>query len=99
MRGDYAKGVSILADLYVDTGDPNHLFNQARCYEQNLRFVEAAERFKEYPRKAPRLGEAERTDVEKHIQPTARLLVEPACHPCAMKCWAPWPWMCGIGIA
>jgi hypothetical protein len=67
LSGDYAKGVSILADLYVETSDPNYLFNQARCYEQNLRFVEAAERFKEYLRKAPRLGEAERADVEKHI--------------------------------
>ncbi len=67
LSGDYVKGVSILADLYVDTGDPNYLFNQARCYEQNLRYVEATERFKEYLRKAPRLGEAERADVEKHI--------------------------------
>jgi hypothetical protein len=67
LSGDYVKGVSILADLFVETGDPNYLFNQARCYEQNLRFVEAAERFKEYLRKAPQLGESERADVEKHI--------------------------------
>jgi tetratricopeptide (TPR) repeat protein len=67
LSGDYVKGVSILADLFVDTNNPNYLFNQARCYEQNLRFVEAAERFKEYLRKAPNLGDKEKTDVEKHI--------------------------------
>ena len=46
LSGDYAKGVAILAELYVDTNDPNFLFNQGRCYEQNIKFAEASERFK-----------------------------------------------------
>ena len=34
LSGDYAKGVAILADLYVQTNLPNYLFNQARCFMQ-----------------------------------------------------------------
>jgi hypothetical protein len=67
LSGDYLKGVSILADLYVDTGDATYLYNQGRCYEQNVRYVEAAERFREYMRKARKLTNAERNDVENHI--------------------------------
>jgi tetratricopeptide (TPR) repeat protein len=67
LSGDYAKGVSILAELYVDTNDSNYLFNQGRCYEQNIKYSEAAERFKEYLRKAPKLSDSEKADVDKHI--------------------------------
>jgi tetratricopeptide (TPR) repeat protein len=67
LSGEYAKGVAILAELYVDTNDSNYLFNQGRCYEQNIKFSEAAERFKEFLRKAPNLSESERADVDKHI--------------------------------
>jgi hypothetical protein len=67
LSGDYAKGVSILADLYVETGDATYLYNQGRCYEQNVRYVEAAERFREYLRKAKKLSASERGEVETHI--------------------------------
>jgi tetratricopeptide (TPR) repeat protein len=67
LSGDYLKGVSILAELFVDTNDPTYLFNQGRCYEQNVRYLEAAERFKEYLRKAPKLSDSEKADVDKHI--------------------------------
>jgi len=67
LSGDYLKGVSILADLFVDTGDANYLYNQGRCYEQNVRYVEAAERFREYLRKATKLTAKERSETEKHI--------------------------------
>jgi hypothetical protein len=67
LSGDYLKGVSILADLFVDTGDANYLYNQGRCYEQNVRYVEAAERFREYLRKATKLTNKERSETEKHI--------------------------------
>ncbi len=67
LSGDYAKGVAILAELYVDSNDATFLFNQGRCYEQNIKFAEAAERFKEYLRKAPKLNESEKADVDKHI--------------------------------
>jgi len=32
--GDAAKGVALLAELYVDTNDITFLFNQGRCFEQ-----------------------------------------------------------------
>jgi tetratricopeptide (TPR) repeat protein len=67
LSGDYVKGVSILAELFVDSGDATYLYNQGRCYEQNIRYVEAAERFREYLRKAPKLTDADKAEVDKHI--------------------------------
>lgn len=67
LSGDFQTGVSILADLFVQTEDPVYLYNQGRCYEQNVRYVEAAERFREYLRKAPDVTDDVRADVEKHI--------------------------------
>jgi tetratricopeptide (TPR) repeat protein len=67
LSGDYAKGISILAELFVETNNPVHLFNQGRCYEQNVRYVEAAERFREYLRKDQDIPAAVRANVEKHI--------------------------------
>jgi len=67
LSGDYVKGVSILAELYVETEEPTYLYNQGRCYEQNVRYVEAAERFREYMRKARRMTAKEKADAEKHI--------------------------------
>ena len=67
LSGDYAKGVGILADLFMETNDPTFLYNQGRCFEQNVRYVEAAERFREYLRKAPNLGSEDKAEVDKHI--------------------------------
>lgn len=67
LAGDYVTGVRILADLFVDSNDPTYLFNQGRCYEQNVRYEEAIGRFNEYLRKTPSLTAAERTDTEAHI--------------------------------
>lgn len=67
LSGDYVKGVSILAEMFVETNNPVHLFNQGRCYEQNVRYVEAAERFREYLRKDQDIPAAVRANVEKHI--------------------------------
>jgi hypothetical protein len=67
LSGDYQTGVSILADLFVETEDPVYLYNQGRCYEQNVRYVEAGERFREYLRKAKDLTDKIRADVDKHI--------------------------------
>jgi hypothetical protein len=38
LAGDAAKGVEILAGLYVDTNDPTCIFNQGRCFEQTHRY-------------------------------------------------------------
>jgi hypothetical protein len=67
LTGDFRKGAQILAQLYVDTGNPTHLFNQGRCYEQNHRWQEALDAFREYRRKAPSLSSADQADMEKHI--------------------------------
>jgi len=65
--GDYRTGVDLLAELYVSSDDPTWVFNQGRCYEQNHRWTEAIDRFREYLRKAPKLSADVRTEVEKHI--------------------------------
>jgi hypothetical protein len=65
--GDYRKGVEILADLYVDTSDPNYIFNQARCYEQSHQWVNAIDRFREYLLKAQNATASDRNDAEMHL--------------------------------
>jgi hypothetical protein len=67
LSGDYVNGIAILAGLFVETEDPTFLYNQGRCYEQNVRYVEAAERFREYLRKAENLSAGDRAEAEKHI--------------------------------
>jgi len=65
--GDYAKGADILGDLFVETNNPIYVYNQARCYEQNHRYVEAIDRFREYLRKATNITDGEKADAEQHI--------------------------------
>jgi tetratricopeptide (TPR) repeat protein len=67
LAGDYAKGVSILSDLFLDSKDATHIFNQGRCLEQNGRFEDAVFRFQEYLRLATDLGEADKGAARKHI--------------------------------
>jgi tetratricopeptide (TPR) repeat protein len=77
LNGDPAKGVQLLTDLYIDSNDPNYLFNQGRCYEQNSRYEDAVGRFREYLRKvsgAPDADKADVTSAEKHIADCEKLL-------------------------
>lgn len=67
LSGDYTKGVAILADLFVDSNNPTYLFNQGRCYEQNIRYEEAIGRFNEYLLKTVNISELEKADAQKHI--------------------------------
>lgn len=67
LTGDVDKGVDLLADLFLDTRDINHIFNQGRCFEQNRRFAEAISRFQEFLVKGKNLGEEEKADAQKHI--------------------------------
>lgn len=67
LSGDYAKGVAILSELFINTKDPTYIYNQARCFEQNARFVEAASRFEEYMRVNKKLSEEDRAETQKHI--------------------------------
>jgi hypothetical protein len=68
LGGDYSKGVNILADLFVDTKDPDYIFNQGRCFEQNHRYEDAISRFEEYLRVSEgKLDATDRATAEKHI--------------------------------
>jgi len=65
--GDHAKGVEILADLYVQTNDATFIFNQGRCYEQNHQWTRAIDRFREFLLKAADGSPDASADAEKHI--------------------------------
>ena len=67
LTGAPAKGVEILTDLYLDTRDATHIYNQGRCYEMNRQYEDAIGRFREYMVKAKGLRDEERAEVEKHI--------------------------------
>ena len=73
LAGDADKGAALLAELFVETRDFNHIYNQGRCFEQNHRYQDALSRFREYLRKAPGLSEAERLDAEAHVGECERL--------------------------
>ena len=68
LLGDVGKGTEILADLYLDTKNPTHIYNQGRCFEQNGQNEQAVLRFREYLRKAENLPAAEVDAVEKKIK-------------------------------
>jgi hypothetical protein len=67
LTGDYHKGIEILADLFIETKDPIHLFNQGRCLEQSHQWQDAIDRFREYLRKSPSLSSEDAADTNKHI--------------------------------
>jgi len=83
--GDYQKGVDILADMLVDSDDPNPVYNQGRCYEQNGRWEQAINRFREYLRKDAKLSDGDRADVERHIAEREKAFARaaPAAQPAA----------------
>jgi tetratricopeptide (TPR) repeat protein len=74
LSGDYAKGVALLAELYVSFSDVTYLFNQGRCYEQSGKYAEAIVRFREYARKNEDAGKAPDAAAEKHITDCQALL-------------------------
>lgn len=68
LSGDYAKGVAILSELFVDTRNPTYIFNQGRCFEQNRRYEDAAARFEEYLRAAgENVSPEDRAAAEAHL--------------------------------
>jgi tetratricopeptide (TPR) repeat protein len=85
LTGNAAKGVEILADLYLETRDPVMLFNQGRCFEQNNRYEEAIARFREYLRKATDASAADKADAEKHIAECQAILAAPTAPPVARQ--------------
>jgi hypothetical protein len=47
LSGDFAKGVDILSELFVETKNTTWIFNQGRCFQQNRRYEDAIARFHE----------------------------------------------------
>ena len=76
LSGKYAKGVAILSQLFVETEDAVHIYNQGRCFEQNRRYEDAIARFQEFLRVGKKLGKGEKDDAQKHIADCQRLLAE-----------------------
>ena len=87
LNGDPTKGVQILTDLFIATGDPVYIYNQGRCYEQNNRCEDAIARFREYLRKAKGTTQEDKAslvEARKHIVDCEALLGEkPADHAAA----------------
>jgi hypothetical protein len=65
--GRVDQGVEILAGIIAETGDPNALYNQARCFQLNGRAEQAISRFREYLRSAQNISIEERHRVEGFI--------------------------------
>ena len=65
--GNVDRGVEILVDLYGETGHPNYIYNQARCFERNGKYEQALLSYEDYLRKAKDLGDPERAQVEKSL--------------------------------
>jgi tetratricopeptide (TPR) repeat protein len=77
--GDYANGVSILADLFIKHKDPVYIFNQGRCLEQSLRYRDAIGRFEEFLRinESSQADSDARSEAQTHISDCkAKLLDE-----------------------
>src|ERR1035437_1678316 len=74
LSGDYAKGVGLLAELYVDTNEPMFIFNQGRCFEQNGRYEDAVTRFREYQRKLVDAGRASDPEADRHVTECSAML-------------------------
>lgn len=92
MVGRYQEGVSILADLFVEAADPTYIYNQARCLQQNHRWQEALDSFREYIRKAINLSQSDLSQIEDHIRECeAHLRIESAPAPSAPAPAAPAP--------
>jgi hypothetical protein len=65
--GHVEEGIELLARIVAESGDPNAVYNQARCYQQNGRLEEALARFQEY-RRTKDLTAQERVEVEAHVR-------------------------------
>jgi hypothetical protein len=76
LAGRYQHGIDLLATLFTETKDPNYIYNQARCYQQNNRPEEAISRFREYLRKAPNLAASEEAEVKGYIRECETLKAE-----------------------
>jgi tetratricopeptide (TPR) repeat protein len=66
--GDVDKGVAVLARIFAETNDYTWVYNQGRCYQQNGRFEQAINRFREYLRRGQNLTPEDVKEVEGYIK-------------------------------
>ena len=69
LASDFAKGMDMLSDLFVETQDPVYVFNQGRCLEQGQQYKDAIARFQEYLRtgETHKLNPDDEAAAKKHI--------------------------------
>lgn len=94
ITGDVRKGIDLLGDLFVETNDATYVYNQGRCFEQNHRWEDAIDRFREYLRKEPDLPASEKAGVDGHIsdcEAQQAKLAPPSAAPIAAPVSAPLP--------
>ena len=91
LSGDFAKGVAILSELFVDTEDPAYIFNQGRCFEQNRRYEDAIARFQEFLRAGKKLSRDDKAEAKKHIADCQDLLAKQPAPATALPPPAPAP--------
>lgn len=65
--GDTMTGIDLLAELYVETNEPNYIHNQGRCYQQNDDPAHAILRFQEYLRQVPDIKAKDKALIEGYI--------------------------------
>jgi TolA-binding protein len=67
ITGEVREGINLLGDLFVETNDTTYIYNQGRCFEQNHRWEDAIDRFREYLRKNPDLTKKDKDEINGHI--------------------------------
>jgi len=67
LAGRYQTGAELLAQLFAETANPNYVFNQARCFQQNGKFDEAILRFQEYLRIGKDLSADAKAEADRHL--------------------------------
>ena len=67
MVGNTEKGVDILADLFLASGESVYIFNQGRCFQQNHQWQKAIDRFSEFLRTAKDASPEARADAQAHL--------------------------------
>jgi hypothetical protein len=65
LEGSFQRGIQLLAELYLASRHPAYLHNQARCYEQNGQYRQAAGRYREFLLKLQELPPGARTEDTK----------------------------------
>jgi hypothetical protein len=67
VAGEVQKGIRLLAELYTASNDPIWIFNQGRCYHQNVQLAQALARFKEFLRKSKGAPDEDIRDARNYI--------------------------------